>query len=97
MHSGARLVHPVTEAGIGAVLQMKLELIEHIEIALIEVKGVAQPNDIAELSSLLLDAREADSDEQCVAIRLQVDNLRKFCESRRMSSGVLPAIEVRSR
>ena len=70
----------------------KDDLIEHIEITLVEVKGVAQPNDMAELSSLLLDAREAESEEQRVAIRRQVDNLRAFCESRTMSSIALQKV-----
>ena len=46
----------------------KDELIEHIEITLVEVRGVAQPNDMAELNSLLLDAREAESEDQLDAI-----------------------------
>ncbi len=74
----------------------KDELIEHIEITLVEVRGVAQPNDMAELNSLLLDAREAESEDQLDAIWRQVDNLRRFCESRRVSSIVLPAMEVRN-
>jgi hypothetical protein len=74
----------------------KDELIEHIEITLVELRGLAHPNDMAELNSLLLDARDIENDEQTVAIWRQVDHLREFCELRSMSQIGLPAIDGRT-
>ncbi len=75
------------------MIETKDELIEHIEITLIELRGLAQPNDMAALNCLLRDAREIENDEQIVAIWRQVDHLREFCESRSMSQIGLPSIE----
>jgi hypothetical protein len=74
----------------------KEELIEHIEITLVELRGLAQPNEVAELNCLLLDARETDNGEQIVAIWRQVDHLREFCELRSMSQIGLPSVEGNS-
>ncbi len=67
----------------------KAELIEHIEVTAVELKQIAQPLDLAELSTLLLDARETEDPTQLEAIQRQVDNLRRFCESRRQSSATM--------
>ena len=61
---------------------LKSEIIEFIEIALVELRGVAQPRDFAALRELLLDARDAKDAVQLTRIREQAEALRAFCEGR---------------
>jgi hypothetical protein len=62
------------------------DIVESIEIALVELRGVAQPHEVASFHELSLDAAEADSDEQLAAIAAQVESLREFCERRNLSN-----------
>jgi hypothetical protein len=64
------------------------EVIELIEVALVELKGIAQPRDLAQLRELLLDAKDADDSEQLMRILEQAKGLRKFCEGRHDSGSV---------
>jgi hypothetical protein len=66
------------------------EVLEYIEIAKVELKGMAQPRDIAELNELALDVKDAESEEQLQAIYAQAKNLREFCERRSRSTGAMP-------
>ena len=68
------------------VTELRAQIIEFIEIAVVELKNVAQPREIGELRALGLDAEDADSVEQLELIKKQAQNLREFCESRKMSS-----------
>ena len=71
--------------------QLRESVVEMIEVALVELRGVAQPRDLAQLSELLLDAKETEDDEQLERIHEQAKSLRRFCESRRASgSGTTP-------
>jgi hypothetical protein len=65
------------------------EVIENIEVALVELKGIAQPRDLAELGELLLDAKDAHDAEQLQRIHEQAKSLRAFCEKRHTSSSGL--------
>ena len=64
-------------------------VVETIEIALVELRGIAQPRDIAQLSELLLDAKDTEDVEQLERIRQQVNALRSFCEGRHESGAGL--------
>ncbi len=57
-----------------------------IEVALVELRGVAEPRDLAQLHELLLDARDTDESEQLTRIREQASRLGAFCWSRHDSS-----------
>lgn len=74
------------------MVEARHEVIEFIEIAKVELKGIAQPRDIAELNELMLDANDAESEEQLSAIYAQAKNLREFCERRSKSTGNMPRI-----
>jgi hypothetical protein len=65
-------------------------VVDEIEIALVELRGVAQPRDLAQLQELLLDAKEAEDAEQLQRIDLQARALRAFCEGRSASSTTIP-------
>ncbi len=65
--------------------QLRDSVVDMIEIALVELRAVAQPRDIAQLSELLLDAKDAEDDEQLQRIQAQAKSLIAFCESRRAS------------
>ncbi|MFO0679313.1 MAG: hypothetical protein U0169_22490 [Polyangiaceae bacterium] len=67
-------------------------VIEDIAVALVELKSVAQPHELAALRELELDARDADTADQLDQIARQVKNLRQFCESRTRSTAAFPAI-----
>lgn len=69
------------------MLEKREEIVEFIEVAIVELRGVAQPRDIAELRELEMDAKEADTAEQLERILEQATNLRAFCEQRKRSSG----------
>ena len=64
----------------------RTDVVESIEIALVELRGVAQPHEVASLHELSLDAAEAESDEQLARIAAQVESLREFCERRNLST-----------
>jgi hypothetical protein len=66
------------------------EVLEYIEVAKVELKGIAQPREIAELSELALDVKDAESKEQLEAIYAQAKNLREFCERRSKSTAAMP-------
>ncbi len=70
--------------------ELQDQVVEFIEIALAELKGFAQPRDMAQLSELLLDAKEAEDAEQLRAVERQAKALRAFCESRRNSGASTP-------
>jgi hypothetical protein len=65
------------------------ELIETIEVTVVELRGVAQPHEVATLRELALDAAEAEDEEQLALIARQVDSLRTFCMGRAKSSAAL--------
>ncbi len=70
------------------------ELVEEVEVAIAELKEIAQPHELATLREMALDAREAE-EEQLPAIYEQLRSLRRFCESRKKSDanyrlGLLP-------
>jgi hypothetical protein len=71
--------------------QLRDSVVEMIEVALIELRGIAQPRDLAQLSELLLDAKEAEDAEQLERIRAQAESLQRFCESRRASGVGMPS------
>jgi hypothetical protein len=62
--------------------ELRESVVEMIEVALVELKGIAQPPDMAQLSELLLDAKETDDEELLGRIAAQVKSLRSFCEGR---------------
>jgi hypothetical protein len=72
--------------------ELREEVLEYIEVAKMELKGMAQPRDIAELNELALDVNDAQSDEQLQGIYAQAKNLREFCERRSRSTGNMPRI-----
>ena len=71
--------------------QLRDSVVDMIEVALVELRQVAQPRDLAQLSELLLDAKETEDDEQLERIQAQATSLRRFCESRRASGAGMPA------
>ncbi len=70
--------------------ELRDSVVDLIEIALVELRTVAQPRDLAQLSELLLDAKDATDDEQLRRIEEHAKSLRAFCEARR-ASGETPA------
>jgi hypothetical protein len=72
------------------VNEFRNEVIEFIEIAIVELRAMAQPREIAELRELAMDARDADALEQLESILAQAKNLREFCEKRTRSTGNFP-------
>jgi hypothetical protein len=68
------------------VSEKQKQVVEFIEIAVVELRGIAQPRDLAELRTLALEAEEAENDQQLDAILEQAENLRRFCESRKASA-----------
>ena len=73
------------------------EILELIEVAIIELKGVAQPHEITQFRELALDAKDADTPEALATIFQQVNSLRAFCESRAKSGAAYPATLPRGR
>jgi len=65
----------------------RAEVIEHIEVAVVELKNDAQPRDLAELRALALDAKDATTDAELDDILMHAKNLIAFCEERTKSSG----------
>lgn len=65
------------------------QITETIEVTVVELRGVAQPYEIAHLRELALDAQEAEDDEQLAQIARQVESLRTFCMGRAKSSAAL--------
>jgi hypothetical protein len=59
---------------------------ETVAALVVELKGIAQPHEIAQLRELALDAEEAEEAEQLVQIAAQVESLRMFCLNRAKSS-----------
>jgi hypothetical protein len=73
------------------------EILEMIEVAIVELKGVAQPHEIAHFRELALDAKEADTPDALATIYQQVKSLRTFCENRAKSGAAYPAMLPRGR
>jgi hypothetical protein len=65
---------------------IRAEINETIEVAVVELKGVALPHEIAHLRELAADAADAETEEQLAQIARQVESLRTFCQSRAKSS-----------
>jgi hypothetical protein len=65
---------------------IRAEVSETIEVAVVELKGVALPHEIAHLRELAVDAAEAETEEQLRQIVKQVESLRTFCQNRARSS-----------
>ena len=66
------------------------DLVLAIEIALVELKGTAQPHELAQLNELLLDAKDAADgaagDAEVASISSQFESLRDFLKARKSSS-----------
>jgi hypothetical protein len=62
--------------------RLRDSVVESIEIALVELKRLAAPHEIAELSELRLDAKDAESEAQLRQIEAHLSALRAFCERR---------------
>jgi hypothetical protein len=71
---------------------LREDIIEEIECALVDLRPIAQPRDMAELNELLLDARDTEDPEQLERIAAQLEGLRRFCEARRRSSMRSPTV-----
>jgi len=69
---------------------LRSEVTEFIEVAVVELKTIAQPRELAELRELAMDARDAETKEQLDSIYAQAKNLREFCEKRSRSTGNFP-------
>jgi hypothetical protein len=65
------------------------EINEVVETLVVELKGTAQPHEIAQLRELALDAADAETQEQLEQIAAQVESLRVFCVNRAKSSAAL--------
>ena len=65
------------------------EITEVVETLVVELRGTAQPHEIAQLRELALDAQDAESPEQLAQIAAQVESLRVFCMNRAKSSAAL--------
>jgi hypothetical protein len=65
------------------------EINEVVETLVVELRGTAQPHEIAQLRELALDATDAESPEQLEQIAAQVESLRVFCLNRAKSSAAL--------
>ena len=65
------------------------EINEIVETLVVELRGTAQPHEIAQLRELALDAAEAETPEQLAQIAAQVESLRVFCLNRAKSSAAL--------
>jgi hypothetical protein len=69
-------------------------VVESIEIALVELRRLASPLEMAELAELRLDAKDADDEDQLLRIETHLAQLRAFCERRFESTGELPVASV---
>jgi hypothetical protein len=61
------------------------EISETVEILVVELRGIAQPHEIAQLRELALDAADAEAPEQLAKIATQIESLKAFCLNRAMS------------
>jgi hypothetical protein len=61
------------------------EIDETVATLVVELKGIAQPHEIAQFRELALDAADADAPDQLAKIAAQIESLRNFCLSRAMS------------
>jgi hypothetical protein len=66
-------------------MSLRDDVIESIEIAMADLRPIGQPRDLSQLAELLLDAKDAETDEQLHGIASQVASLRAFCEGRKQS------------
>lgn len=66
--------------------ELRAEVLELIDIALVELKAVAQPHEKASLNELRIDASDAPDEATLRSIARQVQSLREFCEKRTSSS-----------
>jgi hypothetical protein len=76
--------------------RLRDSVVESIEIALVELRRLAAPHEMAELSELRLDARDAESEAQLRAIEAHLEVLRAFCERRFESCGSMVAARSRA-
>jgi hypothetical protein len=65
------------------------EINETVESLVADLRGIAQPHEIAQLRELALDAADAETQEQLEKIAAQVESLRVFCLNRARSSAAL--------
>jgi hypothetical protein len=72
------------------VEDFRTEVTEFIEVAIVELRTMAQPREIAEMRELGMDARDAETKEQLDSILAHAKNLREFCERRTRSTGNFP-------
>ena len=72
--------------------ELRTEVVDTIEVAIVELRAIAQPRDIAELRELVMDANDAESQEQLEGILAHANNLIAFCEGRRLSGVVTPRV-----
>jgi hypothetical protein len=64
---------------------LRAEVIELIDVAIVELKDVAQPHETASLHELRIDAQDAIDEVSLRQILRQVKSLREFCETRKRS------------
>lgn len=67
---------------------LRSEVLEFIAVALAELRGIAQPRELAELRELEMDAEDVDDLEHLRAVYAHAKNLRLFCERRKMSAAL---------
>jgi hypothetical protein len=68
------------------------EIVGTIDAAVVELRGVAQPHEVAALRELRRDANEADAPELLAKIEQQVKSLVAFCRSRAMTQQAFQAV-----
>ncbi len=77
--------------------ELRDRIVEDIEVAIVELRAVAQPHELASLRELRLDARDAETQEQLQKIDQQVKSLLAFCRSRSMTNQAIPAVSPQGR
>jgi hypothetical protein len=71
--------------------RVRAAVIDLIDIALVDLKEVAQPHEIASLNELRIDAQDAIDEATLRQIERQVESLRDFCEKRKRSDHNFPS------
>jgi hypothetical protein len=61
------------------------EISETVEVLVVELRGIAQPHEIAQFRELALDAADAEAPDQLAKIATQIESLKAFCLSRALS------------
>jgi hypothetical protein len=75
-----------------AFIRYRNSIVEDIQVAIVELRSIAQPHEITQLRELEFDAQDAKTNEQLQQIAEQVKNLREFCEKRSKSTATFPAL-----